>query len=280
MKCPGSTGWCTTSAPNLPAQLSGNEAPSKTTATWSLSPIIGTRAGGTSPPLDPKELALSEVEGVGHPPRELLHGSARSAVVSSRQGGAKHGPPAMTAELMTLQVRSRRQWRAWLAKHHTSSPGVWLVFHKAHTGVKSIPYEDTVREALCFGWIDSLIKRLDDDRYALKVTPRQPTSKWSDINRNRWLELKAAGLLTSAGLAAAPTNNTYAPRPVIPDLPIYIAKALKANSKAWEFFRELAPTYRRHFVVWIHTAKRPETRERRIRESIALMAGKKKLGFK
>src|SRR5580765_4852568 len=89
----------------------------------------------------------------------------------------------MTAEPMTLQVRSRRQWRAWLAKHHTSSPGVWLVFHKAHTGVKSIPYEDTVREALCFGWIDSLIKRLDDDRYAFKVTPRKPTSKWSDINR-------------------------------------------------------------------------------------------------
>ena len=92
------------------------------------------------------------------------------------------------------------------------------MFYKAHTGVKSIPYEDTVREALCFGWIDSLIKRLDDDRYALKVTPRQPTSKWSDINRKRWAELKAAGLLTSAGLAAAPTNNTYAPRPVIPDL--------------------------------------------------------------
>src|SRR5205823_101725 len=108
----------------------------------------------------------------------------------------------MTAELMTLQVRSRRQWRAWLAKHHTSSPGVWLVFYKAHTGVKSMRYEDTVREALCFGWIDSLIKRLDDDRYALKVTPRQPTSKWSDINRKRWVELKAADLLTSAALSS------------------------------------------------------------------------------
>jgi uncharacterized protein YdeI (YjbR/CyaY-like superfamily) len=140
--------------------------------------------------------------------------------------------------------------------------------------------EDTVREALCFGWIDSLVKRLDDDRYALKVTPRKPTSKWSDINRKRWAKLKAAGLLAPAGLEAAPTTNTYAPRPVIPVLPAYLAKALKANSKAWEFFRELAPTYRRDFVVWIHTAKRSETRERRIRESIGLLASRKKLGLK
>jgi uncharacterized protein YdeI (YjbR/CyaY-like superfamily) len=186
----------------------------------------------------------------------------------------------MTAELMTLQVRSRQQWRTWLTHHHTSSPGVWLVRYKTHTSMKLIPYEDVVREALCFGWIDSLVKRLDDDRYVLKVTPRQPTSKWSDINRKRWAELKAAGLLTSAGLAASPTDNSYAPRPVIPDLPVYIAKALKADFKAWEFFRELAPTYRRDFVVWIHTAKRSDTREMRIRESIRLLAARKKLGLK
>ena len=143
-----------------------------------------------------------------------------------------------------------------------------------------MPYEDAVREALCFGWIDSLVKRLDDDRYALKVTPRKPTSKWSDSNRKRWMELKAAGSLTSAGITAAPTENTYAPRPVIPDLPTYIATAIKANAKAWKFFRELAPTYRRNFVVWIHTAKRPDTRERRIRESLTLLAAGKKLGLK
>ncbi len=156
---------------------------------------------------------------------------------------------------------------------------VWLVFYKGHTGVKSIPYEDTVREALCVGWIDSLVKRLDDDRYALKFTPRQATSKWSDLNRKRWAELKAAGLLTSAGLAAAPTDNTHAPRPAVPDLPTYIAKVLKANPKAWKFFRELAPTHRRQFVIWIHLAKRPETRERRIRELVALLAARKKLGL-
>ncbi len=143
-----------------------------------------------------------------------------------------------------------------------------------------MPYDDAVREALCFGWIDSLVKRLDDNRYAVKVTPRKPTSKWSDINRRRWKELKAAGLLTSAGLTAAPTENTYGPRPVIPNLPNYIAKAIKANAKAWKFFRELAPTYRRNFVVWIHTAKRPDTRKRRIRESLALLAAGKKLGLK
>ncbi|MGH9148368.1 MAG: YdeI/OmpD-associated family protein [Vicinamibacterales bacterium] len=186
----------------------------------------------------------------------------------------------MKAELKTLEVRSRPQWRAWLANHHTSSPGIWLVFYKAHTGVKSMPYEDAVREALCFGWIDSLIKRLDDDRYALKITPRKPTSKWSALNRKRWRELKAAGLLTPAGLMAAPTNNTYAPKPAIPILPAFIAKELKRNPKAWEFFRKLAPTYRRDFVVWIHTAKRPETRDNRLRHSIDLLAAGRKLGLK
>jgi uncharacterized protein YdeI (YjbR/CyaY-like superfamily) len=186
----------------------------------------------------------------------------------------------MTAQLGMLQVRSRRQWRQWLAKHHASSPGIWLVRHKQHTGVKSLAYEDLVREALCFGWIDSLVKRLDDERFAIKVTPRKPTSKWSDINRKRWAELEAAGLLAPAGLAAAPTNNSYAPRPAVPTLPGYIRDALKTNPKAWEFFRELAPTYRRNFVVWIHTAKRPETRDTRIRESIRLLAAGRKLGLK
>src|SRR5688500_13412693 len=190
------------------------------------------------------------------------------------------GHLSMTAESMMLQVRSRRQWRAWLAKHHTSSPGVWLVFYKAHTGAKSLRYEDTVREALCFGWIDSLVKRLDDDRYALKVTPRKPTSKWSDVNRRRWDELKASGLLAAPGLAAAPTANRYAPHPSIPELPAYIVQALKTNLAAWRHFQALAPTYRRDFVVWIHTAKRPETRERRIRESIRLLSAGKKLGLK
>ena len=184
------------------------------------------------------------------------------------------------AELAVLDVRTRAKWRAWLGEHYTSSRGVWVVFHKAHTGVKSMPYEDFVREALCFGWIDSLVKRLDDDRFAIKVTPRKATSRWSDINRRRWTELKTAGLLTAVGLAAAPTENRYAPKPSIPELPSYIGKAIKSNPEAWSFFQKLPGRERRNFVVWIHIAKRPETRERRIRESIALLAAGRKLGLK
>jgi len=185
-----------------------------------------------------------------------------------------------TIELPILDIRSRRQWHAWLAEHHASSAGIWFTFHKKHSVVKSVPYEDAIREALCYGWIDSLVKRLDDDRYLLKFTPRKPTSKWSDINRRRWAELEKEGRLAASGRAAAPSDNRYAPRPTIPELPPYIRKALRTNPRAWTFFQALAPTQRRNFVVWIHTAKRPETREKRIRESIALLAAGKKLGLK
>jgi uncharacterized protein YdeI (YjbR/CyaY-like superfamily) len=186
----------------------------------------------------------------------------------------------MSSEVTIMRFSTRKAWRAWLANHFASSPGIWFTFYKAHTGQKCVAYEDMVREALCFGWIDSLIKRIDDDCYAIKVTPRQTASKWSDLNRKRWAELKAEGLLAAPGLEAAPTNHTYAAKPVIPELPNYVAKRFQEDGKAWGFFQELAPRERRNFVVWIHTAKRPETRERRIRESMRLLASRKKLGLK
>ena len=189
--------------------------------------------------------------------------------------------PASTAKkLLTLEFENRQGWRTWLRKHHASSRGAWLTFHKKNTRSKSLPYDDSVCEALCFGWIDSLVKRIDSERYARKFTPRQATSKWSDINRKRWLELKAAGLLSKAGLAAAPTDNAYSSPPQIPDLPNYFAVELQANLNARSFFQALAPSYRRQFVFWIHTAQKPETRSKRIRESIALLAKGKRLGLK
>ena len=186
----------------------------------------------------------------------------------------------MALELATLDVRTQAEWRGWLAKNHASSRGVWLLRHKRRTRTESMSYEALVREALCFGWVDSLIKRVDDDSYAIKVTPRRATSKWSDLNRRRWRELKALGLLAAPGHAAAPTANAYGRKPIVPELPAYVARAFRANAKAWQFFQKLSTRERRNFVVWIHTAKRPETRERRIRESVELLAAGKRLGLK
>jgi len=118
---------------------------------------------------------------------------------ASRTGGV------VAAELKQIVMRNRATWRRWLEKQHAKSPGVWLVFYKVHTGVPAISYADALDEALCFGWIDSLVNRLDEDRYMRKFTPRKPRSIWSDINRRKWKQLKAAGRLAPAGLAAAPT---------------------------------------------------------------------------
>lgn len=182
--------------------------------------------------------------------------------------------------LPKVDIRSRAQWRAWLRKHHASSEGVWLVYHKQDTGVKSVAYDDSVREALCFGWVDSLIKSLDANTYARKFTPRRPGSQWSDSNRERWKELAAAGALSAAGRAAAPTSNRST-RPVIPvRVPAYITKAIKSSAKTWRAFQALPKTRQRDFVIWISMAKRPETRAKRIAESLRLLTQGKPLGLK
>ena len=115
--------------------------------------------------------------------------------------------------MKTLLVRTLDQWRDWLAKHHASESEVWLIFHKRHTGVASIDYKDALDEALCFGWVDSLVKRLDDRRYARKFTPRRADSRWSAVNRKRYAELKAEGRLKPPGIKRPPTDRGYGPRP-------------------------------------------------------------------
>jgi uncharacterized protein YdeI (YjbR/CyaY-like superfamily) len=183
--------------------------------------------------------------------------------------------------LKTLDVRHRRQWRAWLRVHHRSESEIWLVFHKRHTAKPSIPYDDAVEEALCFGWIDSLVRRLDDDRYARKFTPRKPDSRWSTGNRRRYADLKARGLLAEQGLKRPPTSRSGdAPRPPAGVLPPYIEKGMKANARAWGRFSQLSPSDRRAYIGWIDSAKREQTRAKRLREAVRLLAAGKKLGLK
>ena len=183
-------------------------------------------------------------------------------------------------KLKTLDVRTGHAWRDWLEKHHDTEPEIWLVLYKRHTGTESISFGDAVDEALCFGWIDSLVRRLDDDRYARKFTPRKLDSRWSTINRRRYAELKAQGRLAAPGLARPPTDKSGdAPRPSLSSIPAYIEKGLKANAQAWEFFQKLAPSYRRLYLAWIDSAKRDETKQKRLREALGLLAAGKKRGL-
>jgi uncharacterized protein YdeI (YjbR/CyaY-like superfamily) len=183
--------------------------------------------------------------------------------------------------IKTLEVRSRQEWRRWLSEHYDSQSEIWLVFRKGHTDMTSLSYIDAIEEALCFGWVDSLVKRLDDARYARKFTPRKADSKWSTINRRRYADLKSRGLLAAPGLERAPTNRSGdAPRPSDTAIPSYIEERLKADPRAWQYFKQLAPSYRRMYIGWIESAKREETKEKRLREALSLLAAGKKLGLK
>ena len=183
--------------------------------------------------------------------------------------------------LKILDVQTGEDWRKWLAKHHDSESEVWLVFRKRQTGQESIAYNDAVDAALCYGWIDSLVKRLDDERYARKFTPRKPESKWSTANRQRYARLQANGMLTPAGLARAPTDRSGdAPWRSLAGLPAYIQQAFQRNVSAWDYFQGLAPSYQRMYVAWIDSAKRPETKTKRLGEAVRLLAAGQKLGLK
>lgn len=186
--------------------------------------------------------------------------------------------------MKTFVARTAQQWRKWLDEHHASEPEVWLIFYKIHTGVESIAYLDALDEALCFGWVDSLVKRLDESRYARKFTPRKADSRWSAINRKRYAALKASGRLKPSGINRPPTSRGYGPRPprfqMPATIPRYIQAALKKEPAALRYFEGLAPSHRRRYIGWIESAKREETRARRLQEAIRLLGAGKPLGLK
>jgi uncharacterized protein YdeI (YjbR/CyaY-like superfamily) len=183
-----------------------------------------------------------------------------------------------------ITAASRDEWRAWLEKHHATETEVWLVYYKKHTGKPSVSYIQSVKEAICFGWIDGLKKRVDDERYMHRFTPRKPGSKWSPTNITLAKELIGSGRMTEAGLTAFRNRKTYdddflQAKQQLALLPEY-EQALKQNEKAWARFTKLAPSYRKNYIGWLQAAKKPETRHKRLQELIKVLEENKKLGMK
>lgn len=183
--------------------------------------------------------------------------------------------------------KDRNAWRNWLQKNHNKFPGIWLVFYKTGTSKPRLPYDDMVEEALCFGWIDSLPRKLDEERSMLMFTPRKPKSVWSDLNKDRVAQLIRNGLMTKAGLEKielakqngswdtltasnnAATNN---------ELPKDLLNLFKGKNEALANFKAFSPSIRKQFMYWIESAKTNETRMNRLQQTVLMSEANKKPG--
>jgi len=179
----------------------------------------------------------------------------------------------------TLYVKDRNRWRAWLEKNGRTCEEIWLLYYKKASGKPRIAYEDALDEALCFGWIDSKIRRTDDLRYAQKFTPRKAKSRWSATNVTRARKLIKEGRMTAAGLAAFQSHKARAIAPPPEELPRELAGKFKRQSGAWENFNRFPPFYRRMTIRWVAGAKREETRHKRLDQLIASAADNRRIKF-
>ena len=197
----------------------------------------------------------------------------------------------MTPRLPTIKqpaptfFATAQRFRAWFETHHATASELWVGFYKKGSGRPSITWPESVDEALCVGWIDGVRKTIDDERYMIRFTPRKAKSTWSAVNVKRVAELTAQGRMRQAGLDAFARRDdartaiySYEQRRNAALAPAE-ERALRANKKAWAFFEAQAPWYRRTATYWITSAKRPETRARRLATLIADSAKGERIGL-
>jgi uncharacterized protein YdeI (YjbR/CyaY-like superfamily) len=185
----------------------------------------------------------------------------------------------------TIYAATREHWRRWLEANHATLQQIWLVYYKKRSGTPSVSYDEAVEEALCFGWIDGIVKRIDEERYAQRYTPRRPNSNWSEPNRRRVRGLIEAGKMTDAGMAKIDFDlkvDDVLPPPQTEEIaiPQDVEKALRARPPAWENFTRLPPSSRGEYIRWITAGKREQTRARRLREAVVLLEQNQRLGMK
>jgi uncharacterized protein YdeI (YjbR/CyaY-like superfamily) len=179
----------------------------------------------------------------------------------------------------TVTAKDRAEWRRWLAENFARSEEIWLVFHKKTSGKMGVSYGEAVEEALCFGWIDGLKKTLDEGCYAFRFTPRKPNSQWSKSNLDRVERLIAEGKMMTPGLKAYHSSE----RRVVEPLPTVLPKDLEASFRkqraAWANYEKFPPGYRRVTAGWVASAKREETRIKRLEKLIEFSARNERIEF-
>lgn len=178
-------------------------------------------------------------------------------------------------QLKTITPKDRAAWRKWLEDNHTSSESVWLVINKKNSRIRGISLNDAVEEALCFGWIDGRLNIVDDKRYKLLFSPRKSKSIWSKNNKLKIERLIQQGLMTAAGfekIEAAKKNGSWGAIDSVEKLvvPIDLQKALDDNPTAKKNFSGSSDSYKKRILYWILSAKRPETRSKRIQQTVAM----------
>jgi uncharacterized protein YdeI (YjbR/CyaY-like superfamily) len=175
----------------------------------------------------------------------------------------------------TLYVAERNKWRSWLKKHYRTEQDIWLLYYRKEMGKPRIAYNDAVEEALCFGWIDSTVRKLDEERFAQRFSPRNPKTKYSQTNKERLRRLIADGKVMKDVLATLGdlSEDDFT-------IPSDILKALKSSKDAWKYFRKFPPEYQRIRISYIHHARnRPEEFKKRLRNFIAKTEMNKQFGF-
>lgn len=181
---------------------------------------------------------------------------------------------ALNAEDL-LEVDSRKEWRSWLRKNHRSAKEVWLIYYRKGSGRERIAYNDAVEEALCFGWIDSIVRSIDERRFAQRYSPRKPSTPYSPANQERMHKLIAAGKVSKDVLEALPKFKE--PRLVVAK---DILEAIKADKEAWANYRKLSPGYKRIRIGFIEGARnRPAEFQKRLNYFIKMTAKGKMYGF-
>ena len=181
------------------------------------------------------------------------------------------------AEPEVIEVVDRAAWRRWLTRHHRRHDAIWLVIHKKGSTRGSLNYGDAVVEALCFGWIDSKANTLDDERYKLWMAPRKPKSAWSAVNKRRVEELIASGAMYQAGMAAidaakADGSWTALDRSDALELPADLLGAFDRHERSRANWDGFPPGVRKQILEWVYSAKRQETRAKRVEETASLAA--------